>query len=152
MVRTNEGGSVLSFAVVGVILAVLLVGGVAAVRQHFTNGQKTAPTSQKVTPTDKKDTTPTPATSGSSQTPTNEGQSAPDNTTGTPAPSAAQPDTTPVTTNTAPSVTQTTSGGELPHTGPMETLTTVVALSLVTGSAVAYIRSRRSLGLPSTSI
>jgi cytoskeletal protein RodZ len=152
MVRTNEGGSVLSFAVVGVILAILLVGGVAAVRQHFIDGQKAAPTPVQVTKTDKKDTAPAPAASDGSQTPANEGQSASGGSPSAPASNTAPAATTPATGDTAPSTTQTTSGGELPHTGPMATFGTIVALSLLTGSGVAYMRSRRALRLLSVAI
>ena len=134
MVRTNEGGSVLSFAVVGAILAILLVGGVAVVRQQFINSQKAAPTSRKVAqPSDNKDKTTAPAASSSDQTPANSGQAPSDSSTSTPAPQAA---TTP---------------GSLPHTGPVETLTTIVALGLLTASSTAYLRSRR-YQLPTTSI
>ena len=134
MVRTNEGGSVLSFAVVGVILAILLVGGVAVVRQQFISSQKAAPTSRKVAQSsDDKDKTAAPTPSNSGQKPANEGQTPSSGSTSTPAPQAAP----------TPS--------SLPHTGPVETLTTIVALGLLTASSIAYLRSRR-YQLPITSI
>lgn len=134
MVRTNEGGSVLSFAVVGVILAILMVGGVVAVRQQSISSRKPAPTSQKVAQTDK-NKTPAPTTPSSNDTSKNQGQTSPNGSTSTPPPA----------TTTAPA------GKELPHTGPVETITTLVALGLLTGSLVAYLQSRR-YQLPSASI
>lgn len=150
MVRTNEGGSVLSFAVVGIILAILLVGGVTVVRQHYVSGQKTTSAPTKVTHTDK-DKTTAPTASNSDKTPTDEGKASPDGSTGTAAPTTSQDTTS--STNAAPasSAPTATSGSELPHTGPVETLTTVLAVGLLTSSSIAYVRSRR-YRLSSTSI
>lgn len=131
MVRTNEGGSVLSFAVVGVILAILMVAGVAVVRQQSISGQKPAPAPQKVVKTDKNPTV-TPAPSGSSSTPAPATQTPPKGSTSTPA-----PQTQPSTGGTA------VPNKELPHTGPAETATTLLAVGLLTASSVAYLKSRR---------
>lgn len=135
MVRTNEGGSVLSFAVVGVILAILMLGAVVAVRQQSINSQKPAP--QKIAKTDdKKSPATTPAPSGDSTAP---------------APETTAPSSGSTTTPSAPAPqTQPSTGGavvapnkELPHTGPAETAMTVLAAGLLTASSVAYLQSRR---------
>jgi LPXTG-motif cell wall-anchored protein len=123
MVRTNEGGSVLSFVVVGVILAILMVSGVVLVRQQSINSHKPAPAPQKVVKTDKNPTT-TPAPSGGSTTPAPQPKAPSSGSTTTPAPNK-----------------------ELPHTGPAETAMTVLGLGLLTASSVAYLRSRRSAPL-----
>lgn len=138
MVRTKEGGSILGFAVVGVILAVLLVGGVAAVRQNYINGQKATPASQKVAQSDKnKQAAQAPVESTAEQKPANEGAVSTESTSPTPAPVAREKE--PVTAT------------DLPHTGPMETLSAILAIGMLTASAVAYVRSRH-YRLPSASI
>lgn len=139
MVRTNEGGSVLSFAVVGVILAILMIGGVMVVRQQAVNNQKPAP--HKVVGVDKNKTATTPPS---------EGNKAPEPQ--APAPSKSGSTTTPVPQ--APTPAPNTK--ELPHTGPVETITTLLALGMLTASFVAYLQSRRAARLlyqlPSASI
>jgi cytoskeletal protein RodZ len=135
MVRTNEGGSVLSFAVVGVILAILMIGGVVAVRQQSINSRKPAPAPQKVARVDKGKSA-TPAPSSSNNAPATPTPAPSKSETTTPAPQAAEP---------APATK------ELPHTGPLQTLTTLLAVGLLTGSLVAYLQSRR-YRLPSASI
>lgn len=123
MVRTNQGGSVLGFIVVGVLLASLLTGGAYVVHRQTISSivggaqsQSTRSNSKSPSNSGSGDTTPT--TNGSN------GQQAP-----TPTPSS----------NTAP----TSNTSQLPQTGPAETISTLFALGFLTSLAIAYYRSRR---------
>jgi LPXTG-motif cell wall-anchored protein len=122
MARTNQGGSVLGFVVVAVIMAGLLIGGVYAVRQLTavpeqglepsktaenkpSNDQKKqeAPKSDKKTDTSESESTPSADTDSSDQR-----------------------------------------ASELPQTGPSESLlSAAVMLAVLSGVTVSYVRSRR---------
>lgn len=119
MVRTDQGGSVLGFVVIGIVMAVLLVGGIFAMQQgRVTPSPAPAPQQPNEPPADQK-----PA-----EKPSEEKEK--------PAP-APQP---------APA--QLPSNGpmhEMPQTGPVETMASAIAVLLVSGVLIAYIRSRRQL-------
>lgn len=119
MARSNQGGSILSFLIIGSILAVLLIGGVYFVQQRKSHPAP-APTAtkpsmqsndkaKKVVDEPKKDT---PA------------QEAPKKEAPTPA---------------------TPPASELPKTGTTETISSVIGAGLLSGMIVAYVRSRRAL-------
>jgi len=115
MRRTNEGGSVLGFVVVAVVLAGLLVGGAYFVNRQLTEAP--APVvEQQDTQTDKKDKkqTPPPAEPGNKHK-----------------------DTTPESTPRAGVA------HELPATGPKEAIGTMLVIGLLSGVLVGYVRSRR---------
>ena len=117
MGRTNQGGSVLSFVIVGVLLAGLLVGGVYLVNRQSA-GQPPAPVVQKPQEKPNESQSPPPAEPGTSQ----------------PSPSANMPESGGTTDN---NVT------ELPTTGPKETLGSLIIIGLLGGIIVSYLRSRR---------
>lgn len=126
-VRTNQGGSVLSFIIVAVVLLGVVLGGIYLIRRATSPTQTTGDSSQEPssdapqsTPEEQKKpvTEPTPATpptSNNGQAQTNTGNQSP------------QPTTT------------------LPQTGPAETISTALILALVTGVLVSYGRSKRQL-------
>lgn len=113
MGRTNQGGSVLSFVIIGIVLAGLLVGGIYFVNQQ--TGQPSAPTmKQPEKPANKDD-----------------GQ----NKKQTPPP--AEPATKP-----QPEAGANTTA-ELPATGPKELIGSLITLGLLSGVITSYLRSRR---------
>lgn len=136
--RTNEGGSVVTFVIVGAVLAAVVAGGVYLVNQR---GE------------DKRTNQPTPAGQNqpSGQTP---------NPTTTPSPTQPQPK--PNTGSQAPQTGQTStpttgvnssapaSDGNLPTTGPVDDGIRLLALSILIGMATAYVRSYVHKGQPST--
>ena len=125
MVRTNQGGSVLSFVVIGAVLVALFVGGVYTVHGLITQSEQPAPV-QPESPSpqpdkNKSDTSKNqPQKQKSDDKQSQSSQHAADN-------EAAQQKLS----------------AELPQTGPAELLGTLLALGLLTGSAVSYARSRR---------
>ena len=120
MVRTNQGGSVLRFIIIGVVLAAFLIGGVYVVRQQAGSAQPQAPANQPQAnqppekPEERQATNPPPATNTPAS---NENQ---------PIPSAGVP-----TSNV------------LPQTGPVEAFGVFIALGLLIGVGLSYLRSRR---------
>lgn len=125
MVRTDQGGSVLGFVVIGIVMAALLVGGIFAMQQsRITPGPTPAPQQPNEQPADQK-----PAEKPSEE----KEKPAPQ-----PTPQSAQ--------QQAPA--QLPSNGpmhEMPQTGPVETMASAIAVLLVSGVLIAYIRSRRQL-------
>ena len=138
MGRTKQGGSVLSFIIIGVLLLGALAGGVYLYRHAW------APSNQPQTAS--KPTSPSQASApaqnngannsnGSSQSsnqstsPNNSSNSSPNSSSSQPAPSSAAPQ----------------SSSRLPTTGPADTLATMLALGVVTAAATAYLQSRRAL-------
>ncbi len=127
MVRTNQGGSVLSFIIIGVVAVSLLVGGVYYVRQQIdaSNAEPVRPEPQQAeekqqqNPEKKSSEAPAPKDDGA-QRKERQQQMAP--------PSASS---------------DTDKSAELPQTGPAEFLATVAALGLLSASGVSYLRSRR---------
>lgn len=128
MTRTNQGGSVLGFVVVAVIMAGLLIGGVYAMRQM------TAEPQQKLEPS-KTATENKPSTDQKNQeTPSAENKQAeePKDDTQNPSEDSSKQQAT----------------GELPKTGPGESLLgTIIVLAALSGTVASYARSRR-LELP----
>lgn len=113
--RTNQGGSVVTFLIVGGILVAVVVGGIYAVQRR-----------SQETPS------PSPVVSTSpSASPSPAGTSVPN------------PTTNPGSQSTQPpaSVPQ---GSTIPSTGPSDDFISVVAFAVLSGLLVAYVRSRRS--------
>jgi LPXTG-motif cell wall-anchored protein len=113
MVRTNQGGSVLSFVIIGVIMAAILVGGVYMVRQQAS--QPAVETPQEVVE-EPPVTSPT-ETEKEAEKPQKE--------------EAAQ------------KTPQAEKEVELPQTGPAESFVTLIAVALLGFTATSYLRSRR---------
>ena len=120
MERTNQGGSVLSFVIIGVVLAGLLVGGIYLVNRQLT--QPVAPTAQK--PAEK----PKPAP-GQNTPPAESGADKPA------APSSSAPQSNPATPNNG--------NLQLPATGSQETIGTLLVVGLLAGITAGYVQSRR---------
>jgi LPXTG-motif cell wall-anchored protein len=119
MTRSNQGGSILGFLIIGGVLTVLLLGGAYYVQQRATPAPATADNK----PADKKDTAKTDEEKKGTATPATE---APKQEASQATPQPAAPST-----------------GELPKTGPAETLSSLLGLGLLSGMFVAYVRSRR---------
>ena len=126
--RTNEGGSVVSFLVVGVILTALVLGGIFFVQQRNQGPEvavspspipsSTPSSSQTANPSPSKSPSPSPSSS--------------------PKPSSSPVPSSHPTTGTAPTA-------NLPTTGPVEDIIALtVPSALLMGTTVAYIRSRKT--------
>jgi cytoskeletal protein RodZ len=129
MVKANEGGSVLSFVVIGAILVLLLVGGVYFVRQKlFVNADNKGqtPDTSQPKPSEKTDTSKEPAKKDEP---------------------AKTPDTSQPTQPAQPTNPQQNTAGTapvaLPQTGPVETLSIAIGAAFLTAAFTAYVRSRR---------
>lgn len=120
MRRTNQGGSVLSFIIIGVILAALVLGGAFLARQKIDTAIKPAPA-----PT-------SPAApqqgNGSAQAPAAQ-----------PQPSTPSPSSQATVPQPAPS------SGKLPQTGPKEDILSLLGVGILGYGLAAYLRSRRAL-------
>lgn len=125
MTRSNQGGSILSFLIIGGILAVLLIGGAYFVQQRASRPATTpAPTATQ------------PSTQPGAQSNDKDKKVAEEPKKDAPAKEAPKQDTT--TQATPPAA-------ELPKTGAAETVSSVLGAGLLSGMIVAYVRSRRSL-------
>ena len=131
MVRTNQGGSVLGFVIIGGVLALLLIGGVYFVRQQseVTPSRGISPTPTENQPREEQ-STPNEETPPSN----NENKSTEENK------NNSQPQT-----ETLPGGGTNTGTTELPQTGPAESFISVLLLAVVAGLGVSYVRSRRVL-------
>jgi LPXTG-motif cell wall-anchored protein len=121
MVRTNEGGSVLSFVVVGVVILLMLVGGIFAVRQLTSQPAPLTQEPAKTTPEQAKPQEQKPQESTKPSSSEKEQAATPQTQT----PAASNP--------------------ELPKTGPTETVGFTLVLALITLAGVSYFRSRQAL-------
>ncbi len=129
----NQGGSLMGFIVVGVLLALVLIGGLYGLNRY--NAQKAADetavleeeatedtkdegaaTERTPAPAEDEKAAPTPATTPERTRTTDPGDAAP-----TPAPAA---------------------GTQLPQTGPTETVFGLLVIGLLTFTATHYVRSR----------
>jgi LPXTG-motif cell wall-anchored protein len=127
MARSNQGGSILSFLIIGGVLAVLLIGGAYFVQQQSARSiadknktpVATQPAAQSNESADKKNT---PATE-------NKKVAVEPNKEGAAPKTAPQPTTPPAT--------------QLPKTGPAEMVSSLLGAGLLSGMIVAYVRSRR---------
>ncbi len=126
--RTNQGGAIRTYIVIGVLLAVVTIGSAWFVRQR---GQQVRQ-DQAIALADsqKKD-------SSSNQTAANTAVNVPAD--------KSSNNSSTSDTNTAGSTTPQAGqqAGELPTTGPESGVQQIIFSALVTGSAVAYFSSRR---------
>ena len=122
-VRTNQGGSVVSFVIIGVVLVALVAGGVYLLRhQDGTN-----------TPDSTKTSTVSPSASPSVST--NQGSV----TTPTPSKSVQpSPHASPTATPSAPAP------NDMPKTGPSDLLPGGLIAAILVGSMVAFSQSQRA--------
>ena len=123
MVRTNQGGSVLSFVMIGAVMVCLFIGGAYIVHQQTTQPSGAAQPAQ--TPAKQPETKPL------------EGSDTPNKTT----PEATSPATTDQP-NTSQEANPSVEVSQLPHTGPASMLGSLLVIGLLSGVAVSYVRSR----------
>jgi cytoskeletal protein RodZ len=133
MVRTKQGGSILGFILIGVVLAALLVGGVYFVRQQ-TAKQVTQPT--PVEPTSSQQ----PSSSDSSESPAPATEDKSDNTDTSDKKEETSANNTPTENSSQPSSQTAT---ELPKTGPSQTIGVLIVVGILSYAVVLYARSRR---------
>lgn len=140
MAYLRQSGSTLSFALVGTLLAVLLVGGIILVRQANLRVAKSPSTTTSTTPQ------PSPQPSGNS-TATNQPESTSSGTgsssSSTSTPTATTNSESTTSPTSTPSATTPTAG--LPVTGPSDSLWTIFALGILAWAATAYRKSRSPL-------
>lgn len=122
MVRTNQGGSVLSFIVVAAVLVALFVGGAYTVHQLVTQSDNPAPVQPEK---------PTPQPEKAQDNPLSK------------QPQKSNEKSNQTSQNSANNNVSQKPSTELPQTGPAELFGSLLALGLLTGSAVSYVRSRR---------
>ena len=123
--RTNQGGSVVSFVVVGVVLVALVIGGVYML-QHRGGGD---------TPDVAKTNSPAPAPSASSSS------SPVPSTSKSPAPlKSAQPTPPSSSPKSTPSTAPVPEN--MPATGPSDLLPSGIMIAVLLGMAVSYAQSR----------
>jgi len=133
--RTNQGGSVLAFIVVGAVLAIAVVGGVYLTHQRgeeASKGGSSSPTDKKPTTTTQPTTTsPTTGSSGSTTRQPQTGVS-PNSTSRIPA-TGHDSSADPAATN---------GSTKLPVTGPVDTMLQIVAAAVLTAAVIAYVQSK----------
>lgn len=144
MKRTNQGGSVLSFIIIGGVLTLLLVGGVYMLRQYNQSSTVAVETPAAPAP-DSTNQAGEPSTKPSeSDKSANEEQKPSDSTeTPTTMPGSSSNESTSGSDSEATDSTIGSNVGELPQTGPAESASALVAMTLLAGTSVAYMQSRR---------
>lgn len=127
MKRTNQGGSILSFVIIGGVLVLLLVGSTYAIRHLLmpvSNGSMpVAQEDESTSGTDKSNESSVPKTDEKADT------STPSQTDNTPLPSGS----------TAPEAQV------LPTTGPADVLVSGLMLGSLVALVATYVRSRHEL-------
>jgi hypothetical protein len=114
--RTHESGSLATFLVVGLVLAVLVIGGVYTLQKK---GQH-APSKPTASPTVAKSPSKSPQ----------------------PAPSHKPTPPKPVATPSHGPIAKAPNGNPLPATGPSDNFVSILMLAGLVGLAIAYVRSR----------
>lgn len=131
--RTNQGGSAVTFAIIGAVLVIALGAGIYYAYQRGDHARTDEPligsTSDKKAPASQPSTKSDNSSSNSSHSGTDQ------TNTGTVTPP----------TDTTPTTTPSTNGGapaQIPQTGPSDTFYSAVVLSVLTFIGVLYVRSR----------
>ncbi|MDB5184124.1 MAG: hypothetical protein JWO07_805 [Candidatus Saccharibacteria bacterium] len=137
-IRTNQGGSVVSFVVVGVILVGLVAGGIYLLRQRNDNADKTPVATTSKAPTTSPSKSAAPSSPAATPAPTKSTQPASQ----PPASNqkAAAGTVTPPSTPSSPAV--------IPQTGPSDMIPSGIAFAALLGATVAFsqsVRARRHL-------
>lgn len=143
----NQGGSVVGFLAVGVLLAVVLIGGLYVVQRYKSSIDESTEIAVNSQSNDEKNTSEnansnTDSTSGSSA---NNDKSTTNNTdSSTTNNSTTSSSSSQVSGSASSAESSTATTRELPQTGPAETATQMAAISALTFAIVAYLRSRRA--------
>lgn len=134
--RNNQGGAILSFIVIAAILIAVTLGAIYFVQQRGVTARR----DQAIAAADK-----LAADQKAAQDATDAARKATvaAQQTASQSPQDATPSTT-QTTGTDTSSTATNSS-ELPTTGPSNSVMTMLAIGMLVGTLVAFVRSRRAL-------
>jgi len=128
--RTNQGGSILTFIIVAVVLAFGVIGTAYFVKQHGEQVRK----EQAIAQADALAKQEAAKSSGAATSATSESKT--ESTTGTSTPAPTEPSSTPAPTSSEQAA--------LPTTGPESNAFQLVAIGLLVASSVAYGLSRRA--------
>lgn len=126
--RTNQGGSILTFIIVAVVLGLALVGSVMFIRHKGEAAQSQTPILGPIA-------APTTGDNKSGDTNTNTGSSPQSDQKSTPSTSGHDGSASTESQTSAPA-------SELPKTGPADTLGAALIMGLVAMMVVSYVRSR----------
>ena len=142
----SQGGSTLSFIIVGVVLVCLVVGGVFALRNQGDRGivPEKAPS---VTVNTGSKGEKTELQKGTESTGAGSAGAAKNGASSTQNSKSVNKSTDANRTAPAPVVNRSTSDSSLPQSGPANTLATIAMLSVLAGVGVAYAQSRRQLAI-----
>jgi FtsZ-interacting cell division protein ZipA len=135
MVRTKQGGSILGFILIGVVLAALLVGGVYFVRQQTAKQTKQQPAPTESTSSQQ------PSSSDTSESPAPVTEDKSTNKDVSDKKEKTSADNTPAETNNSQPSNQTAT--ELPKTGSSQTIGALIMTGILSYVVVLYARSRR---------
>lgn len=142
MVRTNQGGSILNFLVLGSVMAILVVGGAYLIRHNLAPAERgpqiAAPGDRGESPKQTPNNQPAPA-------PKNDQPAGPNNTEPKTAQNGDSNNSSTQNTKTpqsAPTDNRRASNG-LPTTGPASAPFAGVMLSSLAALLLAYVQSRR---------
>lgn len=144
----QQGGWIVSFVVVGAILALGVLAGLYYLKNQSSDGStKEVSTNEQKPASDSKDDKP--------QSEDKKPETSKETTTGTPSQAGqtekSSPGSTKVfdgtssSTNTKDDSSETKVAGDLPKTGPEDVLGQLAGVSLLTVAVTAYIQSRRHL-------
>lgn len=151
MSRTNQGGSIVSFLVIGVILTLLLIGGVYYARHNLLSGSQgsgevSLDSNQDEANNEQSDDESTVSDNDSSEI--EEGDSTTDTSNGNESQDNPDPVPVEIPSGMSDDSEELNEGADqpnaerLPDTGPTSGLVSALTLSILTATAVAYIRSR----------
>ena len=145
MARTDQGGSILGFAIIGGVMALLLIGGAYVVRHNLDSVAEEAPAAVEESPEDEvAENSDTESEQSSQDENQDQQEDTPDFIPG--ASSEDDSDTTSQTdqptVETSPSETTANSEHNLPQTGPGEVIVAGLLMSGAIGALAAYLRSR----------
>jgi len=139
--RTNQGGSVVTFAIIGTILVALLAGGVYYAYQrgsHVRSGEPLIGSTERKTATPEVPKSSDGNSSNTSDNTNNTSQTQSQTNTSTSEPStSSQSPSTDSSSSQAPA--------KIPQTGPADTMYLLVSLAIVAFATARYLRSRASL-------
>ena len=131
--RSNQGGSVASFIIIGVVLVIMTTGVLYWVRHKDAPIARESPTPEVTLPGDETKTDESKDQAKPNEEPNKED-------TASPSEEATTPDAAP-STDTAPAP-QTESTTTLPTTGPADTAVQMIAIGALAIAGIGFIRSR----------
>lgn len=135
MSRTKQGGSVLGFVVIGIVLVLLLVGGVYVARHYWTPGGDVAKVNGPATSQSGDNSNQKQSSSSANNTDNTSKPTAPAQPAAPAAPAAPAPVTPAQPATPAPT--------KLPTTGPVDTLASMLVVGAITAATTAYVQSLR---------